>query len=393
MTKPTHCKLKWREILKRRELLEACAKGENPRPLAFLFADSPFYTRLAGVPLERTYNEPQAMIKAQLEGWRRILEVVECDVPGIEVRLDFGSFLTASSYGCQVIDQEGSIPGFLPWFETEADLARLESIIPSTTGYGLVAHQFYRQMQEMAEQYPVFYADGEVDYPVRRVRLPAATEGSFTIACMIAGLDRISFWCYDQPDMVKKIVEIITEREIERLRENFRIMGETPSPVGLADDYSPFISVPMYEEFVLPYQQQIRDAFGSSLPFHSCIPDAKLLTAWRDQLRISLFNGFKPRNGLESLRKFYEPVAEVFGNSIVLEPDMDGANVMNADRHQLAEATKEIRDVFAPGKRLKVCATLCGGHQLDDLEKMSAISLTLQGEEIGNCFPGTTTAR
>jgi uroporphyrinogen-III decarboxylase len=190
---------------------------------------------------------------------------------------------------------------------------------------------------------------------------------------MIAGFDRVGAWCYDQPELLARMLEIVTAREIDRIRHGFAVMGEQPSRVSLADDYAPFLSAEMYEQFVLPYQKAVRDAFGPTVEFHSCIPAPHLLRHWRDELRISVFNGFKPRSGLAGLRDAYAPVAAVFGNTIVLEPDLDGANVMLATRPQLAEATRVVCAVFAPGRGLKVGATLCGGHRDDDLEKLNAI--------------------
>ena len=43
---------------------------------------------------------------------------------------------------------------------------------------------------------------------------------------------------------------------------------------------------------VLPFQQLVRAAFPA-VNFHSCIPVARLLTHWRDDLKIRLFNGNK----------------------------------------------------------------------------------------------------
>lgn len=383
MSKPIEIHVPYEEIVRRRELATAYRELRNARPVAHLYCDPPFYCRLAGIDLQQTYRDPHAMIQSQILGWKPILEQVDCDVAGVGAGLVFGSFLAASMYGCEVVEQPGSIPGFHAWFKEESDLAKLDKIDPSTQGYASVEREFYHRVRELASQYPVQYDGGPVEYPAAGARISTYSDGPFTIACMIAGLDQISMWCYDQPERVHRLLKIITEKEIARIQDAFAAMGEKPGPASMADDYSPYISLEMYEEFVLPYQQQIRDAFGDIVYFHSCVPDAKLLAAWRDKLGITVFNGFKPQHGLHNLRANYAPVAAAFANRIVLEPDLDGANVMIATREQLREAVQIVYELFAPGKGLMIGATLCGGHKSDDLAKMNVIKQTIR--ELSAC--------
>ena len=365
------------EIEARRTLMSDCMRLRNRRAPAIIFADPPFYTKVGGIRLQDTYDSPEVMIRGQLLGWKRILETIDCDVPGVGVGLEFGSFLSASNYGCEVVEQPGSVPGWRPWFRGEEDLAKLERIDSHTSGVQGRAVEFYHRYQELADRFPVQYDGGEVFCPVRETRLGTSTEGAFTVACMIAGFEQVSLWCYDQPSLVKRMVEIIAQKEIERIQDAFRIMGERPSPIGMADDYSPYLSLAMYEEFVLPYQKIVRDAFGSTTGFHSCIGDPKLLRHWRDDLRITVFNGFKPRRGLASLREDYTPVAREMSGRLVLEPDLDGCKVMVASEDDLKRAVEECLEVFGPAKGIKICATLCGGHHVDDMQKMNVIKKTI----------------
>ncbi len=145
----------------------------------------------------------------------------------------------------------------------------------------------------------------------------------------------------------------------------------------LADDYSPFVSVQMYETFILPYQLQLRDAFTDTLDFHSCIPAKQLAEHWRDKLNIRLFNGFKPQGGLTTLKEDFQPIADVFAGRICMEPDLDGANTMSASAEQLQKATLDWLGVFGAHAGVKLCATLSGGHTADDLVKMNVLKQTV----------------
>ncbi len=370
-------KLPYAEIVRRRELLQACQRLQNHRPLAHIFADPPFYCRLAGIPIEQTYDDPRAMVLSQILGWKRILETVDCDVPGVDVGLVFGSFLTASAYGCRVVPQPGAIPGFESWFKDAADLPKLQALDPFVTGYHAVEVDFYHRIKGMADEFPVSYQGGEVDYPARRASLSTYSEGPFTIAGMIAGFDQMCLWCYEDPDLVDAIIDCITAKEIDRISRCWREMATPPGVASLADDYSPYLSTEMYQRFVLPSQKRMRDAFGKRMAFHSCISESRLAPFWKNELNIEVLNGFKPRSGLGNLERCYRPISDLFADQIVLEPDFDGANMMIATSDQIAQATQQTMQLFGRGLGLKIGATLSGGHNPDDMAKMSVIKQTI----------------
>lgn len=367
------------EMDARRALNDACTRFANPRPPVRLFVDSPFYCKMAGMPIAQIFDNPVAMVAAQLLGWKRILEAVPCDVADVPVGLDFGSFMNASSYGCEVLEQAGSIPGFEPWFTGEADLARLEEIDPSVHGWRATERRFFEACHAMAGDFSVQYAGGEPSFPLRNVGLNTSSEGPFSLACMIAGFDRVSMWCYDEPELVTRLVAIITEKEIARIRQAFATMGEPVGPLAMADDFSPYLSVGMYEDFILPAQQRLRDAFGDRVYFHSCIPDPKLLAHWRDALKICLFNGFKPQHGLHNLTRDYTPVADAFRDrQVLLEPDMEGANLMSASADDLRQAATAWMSVFEGMAGVTYGVTVAGGHRVDDLQKLRLIHDTVR---------------
>jgi len=64
-------------------------------------------------------------------------------------------------------------------------------------------------------------------------------------------------------------------------------------------------------------------------------------------------------------------------NKVLLEPDIDGANVMIADADQLEKATKDVLEIFNNPAGVKLCYTLSGGHSTTDLEKCNIIKKTV----------------
>jgi len=373
MSEPILVNVSQDEIDRRGSLVDACHHLQNSRVPVHIFADSPFYCRMAGIPIERMYEAPEHMIRAQILGWKGILEAVDCDIPRTPVMLDFGSCRTASSYGCRVLPQPGSVPGFEPWVASETDLLKLEKIDPCTTGMGGQAFEYYARYQELADDFPVRYGAGEPVYPVRRARLNTSSDGAFAIAAMIAGFDRVCIWCYDDPALLNRLLDIITEKEIERIRRSFETMGESAGPVGLIEDYCTYVSEDIHQQFILPHQQRLRDAFDGVYFFHACVADARFLEVWRDELDIGLLNGFKPQQGIANLKRDYQPVADALGGRVVIETDFDGANVMSCDEATLGRAARDFLEVFGDSKGVKLGATLCGGHRLDDLEKLNVL--------------------
>ena len=53
------------EIDRRKELLNSWAEFKNPRPPVFVFVDSPFYCKVAGIDLKDIYRDPEAMVRVR----------------------------------------------------------------------------------------------------------------------------------------------------------------------------------------------------------------------------------------------------------------------------------------------------------------------------------------
>jgi hypothetical protein len=365
------------EIERRKTLLQQWSEFRNERPPVHIFADSPFYCKLAGINLDVLYKDPEVMVRAQLLGWKVILEKVDCDIAAPPVFIDFGSCLTGTMYGCKLLEQPGSVPTTRPWFESENDLKILAKIDPFATGLHTKYVDYYHHLHKMSRDYAIQFDGGEPSYPLENIMLFLGSEGPFTIACEIAGFDRLSLWCYDNPALVKKILRLITEKEIERIRKSFQMMGKPACDVFLADDFAPYVSVDIYKEFDLPYQRKLIEAFGNRCIFHCCVPDKKLLKFWKEEVKCQLFNGFKPQGGLKNLIKDYKPVMDLMAGSVLIEPDWDGANIMIADEMDLKKATADYLSLFNDFRGVKVGFTFTGGLRPDDIKKANIVKQTV----------------
>jgi len=247
MTKIVEINVRQTEMDRRRAMTDSCHRLKNDRVPVHIFCDSPFYCRLAGITIEEIYRSPEAMLRAQIFGWKEILEQIDCDVPEIPVGLDLGSCLTASAYGCEIAYQPGSVPGFHSWFKDEKDLPRLESVDMLKGGMRAQLLDYWQTWRgELNDKYLLCFNGGMPFRPTDNVKLPDFSEGPFTIACMICGMDTFCMICLDNPSFAHRVLDVITEKEIERLRHDFALQygvpvseirpGSGKFTIGLADD-------------------------------------------------------------------------------------------------------------------------------------------------------------
>lgn len=366
-----------KEIQKRKALLDDWSRFENKRIPVWLFVDQPFLCRVDHILMRDIYRDPLALVRSQINGWKYVLENVDCDNDSVPVSIYFGTCLVASSYGCQVIIQDHSEAAAEIWFKDENDLARLEKIDTFAEGLKPKEIEYYHILKKKQDTLGYQFEGGDPVFPLRDISLSAHSDGPFSIACMIAGFDTVCLWCYEKPDLVKAMLEIITAKEIDRIRRTYELMGREIKEIFLADDYSPYLSLAMYEEFVLPYQLRFLNALSRKVLFHSCIMDKKLLTHWRDDLEIRLFNGFKPRETLKDIISTYTPVKDCMGGKVLLEPDLNGAHFLIAQETQVDQAARDFHQVFNGVKGVKLGVTLSGGHPLDDIQKMNRFKITI----------------
>ena len=96
--------------------------------------DAAYWAKCGGIDIRCIYDDPKAMIEAQLIAWQKTLNSIDCDNTGPMLHIDFGTPLIASTYGCELLFRPGNIPEPDRWFNSESDLCRLESIDPLKNG-------------------------------------------------------------------------------------------------------------------------------------------------------------------------------------------------------------------------------------------------------------------
>jgi len=126
-----------------------------------------------------------------------------------------------------------------------------------------------------------------IDYFREQCDLPIGVtdcQGPLTTAFMVVGYENFSFWMYDHPNVVHKLMGMCTDALIEWVKvqkshmdpedaQAAYILGmripEEKGKVWMSDDDSVIMPPDLYAEFVKPYNEKILAAFGGG-GIHYC---------------------------------------------------------------------------------------------------------------------------
>lgn len=119
---------------------------------------------------------------------------------------------------------------------------------------------YNRQMELMG--------DGGVE-----LALPTFLRGGLDIAIQLRGYENWIVDTIERPQFVHDLMQLIVDYRIAYTESLHEYLGKpAPETVGLADDWIniPFITPVMFEDFVLPYCQQIAEHYGGVTNVHTC---------------------------------------------------------------------------------------------------------------------------
>ena len=236
------------------------------------WVDNRYFYEKIGTTMKDVFNDPVRLLEAQLHGQKWMLENIKSDVCDIAVQnwSWFENVREASALGCDIdFPSPNQVWIKKPWIETEKDLLKLSKIDFINNGLHDREIKFRDYMRRISKDYKVRLKDGFELYPAENTHLVADMDGPFTLAAEVRGCQRLMEDIVDKPDFVKKLVDIIAEKEIEWVEYCKKMDGDN-STIWLADDYVQFLSPKMYEEFALPYEKKIRFHFDGYCMFHLC---------------------------------------------------------------------------------------------------------------------------
>jgi hypothetical protein len=234
-----------------------------PTPAAFSVAS------LGLVPMQPLLQDKAVQLRASLSflRWREAMDVGDDFVP--QLRPELGAVVIPSAFGCRVRWFDHTLPWALPVIRaTDPPEKVYELPKPKVTD----AH-----MGTILEYIDFFVTQTGGRYPIA----PAELTGPLNTAYQVWESDAFMVAMYTHPKEVHHLMRLVTDLTIAFLKEERSRSPEFnpchfppvwfPKACGTAigDDCMAVLSPKLYEEFALPYVNEISDEFGGLL-VHSC---------------------------------------------------------------------------------------------------------------------------
>ena len=253
-----------RETMTSGQRMAAVARGERPDRVPFMPLGAGFCAGLVGYPIHSIYDDPHRSFWAQT--WAQ--ELFGYD--------GFPAF-RYGSYGGWEFGGEVKMP--------EGELAQA----PSVTRYPARTPEEVEALEipdvETAGYFPLYIDFAEIQ---RALGMPVVVPawGPFTAAANIVGVDVLCRWMIRHPEvahlLLSKVVSF-AKRVVDYFVERFsgqRLTGEG----GCATSSNQLISPRQFEQFVLPYHQEVYEHVSSkglqSVFCHICGEQEENLTYW-----------------------------------------------------------------------------------------------------------------
>lgn len=236
-------------------------------PLA-LIVDSPWIPGYVGIGHLDYYFDPEAWFQANLRVAREFPEIILLPSWWVE----FGMAIEPSAFGSRFHIYPDRTPDLSASLLRLEDVASMTPINPRTDGLMPLALHGYRSLKRR-----IF----DAGYTIPMV----AARGPLCIAGFLRGVTNFMTDMVDQPDAVKRLLDLTTQATIDWLRAQAEAVGDTFEGILVLDDIVGFLSPRSYREFAHPYLKRICDAFppecvkvyhndANVRPFLADLPDA-----------------------------------------------------------------------------------------------------------------------
>jgi len=252
-----HSKLKKGQSMRRviQNFQDTLAHKQPKQVPVVVWGSAPFLTRMAGIKEKEYYLNPQLKVQVQISFQRDFPDILM--FPGIWA--DFGSVVEPSAFGCEVVWFEQDAPYVKPAVENVKDIAKLKLPDPEKSGLMPKALEQYTYMwdhvdKELIRDYG--YLDG-VAYCL----------GPIETSALIMGYDKFFIQLYDNPDLIHKLLNLVTEGLLIWLKAQQEINGEIKR-LFVGDHMPTQLSSSHFEEFCLPYLSKIYQNFPRAVKLY-----------------------------------------------------------------------------------------------------------------------------
>lgn len=335
------------EIEARRERVTKAKRFETPDRVPVIPAIAHrLLVPQVGVRFRDYYSDPETMLRTQILAQKWLMENIATDAYSITgawvgAWTDFQNTFEAGSLGCEITFPDDDIPWVGPgWVKTDADLRRLEAMDFVHGGINGRQIAYRRAMMAVADKYPVRFQGGPVFYPGENPALTHTSDGPFGVAGDVMGQTELFTAVYDNPDFVRELLRIVTDKLIEWLDFCWEEEQLPTRDFAWTDDLAASLSARSYRDLVLPEEKRLRFHFDGWLSMHMCGKTDHLLQIFTDDLKINEYQGFGYQVDLDR-------VAEVMGGRVVLVGNVNPMLIHSGTPEQIREATRNVIEKLA----------------------------------------------
>jgi hypothetical protein len=243
---------------------------ETPRPRWLLSTPPSLMPMFTGqYPLTEYFGDKEMQLKAELEilAWRETLDIGDMFVPHLQPYCGVTAF--ASPFGCRVEFFEHTLPWAHPVIQSSDSAEKVYELPQPSVTSG--------QLGEMLEFTDYFVEQTESRYPIAVTDL----QGPMDTAYLVWDSTEFMMAMYTHPQEVHHLMRLVTDLIIDYVKEQRArspqfVPFHYPSlwlpdgqGIAISDDALAVLSPQTYEEFALPYANELSEEFGG-LFIHSC---------------------------------------------------------------------------------------------------------------------------
>jgi uroporphyrinogen-III decarboxylase len=287
--------------------------------------DMPLWADLLGFSLRDYFQDPETYLRAQLA--IRIFRHRELgDDTYVDRRIDIwlGITMENSLFGLRSIFPEDDSPWSdpHPLIEERSDIERLPPVDFRRSGLMPRVLGFYEKIEELCGN------DFTVGFDWR--------QGPFGIARFLRGYENILVDTLQNPSLVHRLMGVIVEACESWHQAKSAYLGKPVERniLGNDDIGSPSISPWVYEQLILPYEQELSRFYGGLLYWHSCGDVTPLLPAIRKIQDIEVFH-VGPWTDVRKAR-------EVFCPRTALEICLNPVEILDGSRASMGARLEQI---------------------------------------------------
>lgn len=254
--------------LKSKELISKAFNFKNGNHVPFIINTANYFSfgYEDEIP-DDYYTNPESMYRRQIKQFENHIAIKDNYVPYLMPW--FGTGVLSSAFGIELVFNDKMDPTTAQEYiiTKPEDISKLEIPNLRRDGYTL----------KVLEQIDYFNSVSNIPIGI------TDCQGPLTTIVQLCGYENALFWIYDYPEKMHMLFEIVTDSLIEWITIQKEHIGEdldkcagnqgiyVPEGIGvwLSDDDAILMPPDLYEEFVVPYNEKIFEAFGGGI-LHYC---------------------------------------------------------------------------------------------------------------------------